>query len=372
MAREMPGQTPSLSRRDFLATTGGSITGAAAYGLMGEAEAAKRHRKRGGTLRFATRGDSTGLDPHRNLMYLVSQPLAATTQGLLDLNLQCEPVPGIATEWDISPDLSTYTFKLRQGTMFHNGREIDAAAVKWNFERIQNPKTSHSFTRSALSNLKEAIAVDKYTVRCQLHEPSATFLSNVVYYPCNLIAPGSEAKAHVHPIGCGPFKFVKWKRYEVTQLARFEHYYETDDEGNNLPYLDGIEGRPKKEDTVRLTSLRTGEVDLIDNMAYTDAAAFKQKYAGRFQTWDVSTLGTSFIRFNLDKGPFSDKRLRQAAAHAVDHQAIQHAVFYGRGNTATGYYAQGSPGILPASSPIRHTIPTKPNFSCGKPEPPVP
>ena len=359
MTREMHEQVAALSRRKFLATTSGSVAGATAYGLIGQAEAAKRHRKRGGTLRFATRGDSTGLDPHRNLMYLVSQPLAATTQGLLDLNLQCEPVPGIATEWDISPDLLTYTFKLRQGAMFHNGREIDAAAVKWNFERIQNPKTSHSFARSALSNLKETIAVDKYIVRCQLHEPSATFLSNVVYYPCNLIAPDSAAQAHVHPVGCGPFKFVKWKRYEITRLVRFEHYYETDAEGNSLPYLDGIEGRPKKEDTVRLTSLRAGEVDLIDNMAYTDAAAFNRKYAGRFQTWDVSTLGTSFIRFNLAKGPFADKRLRQAAAHAVDHDAIKHAVFYGRGDTATGYYAKGSPWYTPGVKPYPEYNPDK-------------
>jgi peptide/nickel transport system substrate-binding protein len=187
MARERHGQ-PAVSRRDFLVTTGGR--------LIGAAEAAARRPKRGGTLRLGTRGDSTGLDPHRNLMYLVSQPLAATTQGLLDLDLQCEPVPGIATEWDISLDLLTYTFKLRQGALFHNGREIDAAAVKWNFERIQNPKTSHAFARSALSNLKETAAVDKYTVRCQWHETSAAFLSNIVYYPCNLMAPDSAAQTN--------------------------------------------------------------------------------------------------------------------------------------------------------------------------------
>jgi peptide/nickel transport system substrate-binding protein len=130
------------------------MTGMAAYGMVGVAESQPRQIKRGGVLRFATRGDAQGLDPHRNLIYLVSEPLAATTQGLLDLNLQCEPAPGVATEWDASKDLLTYTFKLRQGAQFHNGREIDAAAVKWNFERIQNPKTSHSFTRAALGELK--------------------------------------------------------------------------------------------------------------------------------------------------------------------------------------------------------------------------
>jgi len=323
MARVTIHTDPMLSRRAFLATTGGVLAGAAACGLVGQAEASKRRPQRGGTLRFATRGDAAGLDPHRNTIYLVSTPLAATTMGLLDLNLQSEPVPGIAEAWDISPDLLTYTFKLRPGVLFHNGREVDAEAVKWNFERIQDPKIGHPFTRSALGNLKETQAIDKYTLRCVLQEPSIAFLADVVYYPCNLIAPDSAEQANMHPIGCGPFKFVKWERNNITELVRFENYFETDAEGNNLPYLDGIIGRPKKEDQVRLTSLRAGEVDLIDNMAYTDAADFAKKYAGKLQTWEVPTLATSFNVFNMEKDPFTDKQLRLAAAHAIDHEAIK-------------------------------------------------
>src|SRR5215471_9749108 len=343
MARVTIHTDPMLSRRAFLATTSGALAGAAACGLMNQAEANKHHPQRGGTLRFATRSDAAGLDPHRNVMYLVSHPLAATTLGLLDLDLQSEPVPGIAAEWDITPDLLTYTFKLRKGVLFHNGREVDAEAVKWNFERIQDPKIGHPLPRSTLSNLKETQVVDKYTVRCMLQEPSAAFLADVMYYPCNLIAPDSAEQADIHPIGCGPFKLVKWERNSLTELIRFENYYETDAEGNSLPYLDGIIGRPKKEDQVRLTSLRAGEVDLIDNMAETDAADFATKYAGKFQSWEIPTLATSFIVFNVEKGPFADKQLRLAAAHAIDHEAIQEAVFYGRGEIAKGFYAPASP-----------------------------
>src|SRR5216683_2762796 len=343
MARVTIHTDPMLSRRAFLATTSGALAGAAACGLVSQAEASKRHPQRGGTLRFATRGDASGLDPHRNFINLVSVPLAATTQGLIDINLKSEPVPAIAAEWDIAPNLLTYTFKLRQGVLFHNGRDVDAEAVKWNFERIQDPKIGHSFTRSALSNLKEAQALDKYTLRCVLQEPSVAFLADVVYYPCNLIAPDSAEQANMHPIGCGPFKFVKWERNSITELVRFENYFETDAEGNNLPYLDGIIGRPKKEDQVRLTALRAGEVDLIDTMSYTDAADFAKKYGGKFQTWAVPTLATSYMMFNVEKGPFTDKRLRLAAAYAIDHEAIKQAVFYGRGETATGAYASVSP-----------------------------
>ena len=335
MFREQTDQPAELSRRAFLAGTGGALAGAAALGIGATAEAGEPKPGRGGTLRIATRVDAQGLDPHRNVMYYVSYPIAYITQGLLDLNRKLEPSTGIATEWSASKDLLTYTFKMRKGVLFHNGREVDAAAVKWNYERIKDPKTSHSFTRSALVNLKEVEVLDKYTVRCHLHQPSAAFPANVVYYPSNLTAPDSIEQANTHPIGCGPFKFKEWKRYEKTVLERFENYFETDAEGNPLPYLQRIEGRPKKEDRVRLTALRTGQVDLIDNMAYADAADFPTRYAGQFQTWDIQALGTAFITFNLEKGPFrashpDGKTLRQAAAYATDLEAIHQAVYYQR------------------------------------------
>src|SRR4029453_1063024 len=157
---------PELSRRAFLATTGGTLAGAVACGLVSSATAgAGQPPQRGGTRRFATRGDAAGLDPHRNTIYLVSTLLAATTQGLIDLDGQSQPVPGVAGAWDVTPDLLTYPFRLRQGVRFHNGREVDAAAVQWNFARIQDAKIGHPFTRSTLSNLQAVEVVDKYTDR---------------------------------------------------------------------------------------------------------------------------------------------------------------------------------------------------------------
>jgi peptide/nickel transport system substrate-binding protein len=345
-----------------LTTTGSALASAATLALSSQTDAKKRHLSRGGVLRFATRSEAAGLDPHRNIVYLVSQPLAATTQGLLDLNLRSELVPGIASEWDVSADLRTYTFRLRKGVLFHNGRRVDAAAVKWNFLRMQNPQKSHAFTRAALGNLREIIALDRYTVRCHLHEPSATFPSNVVYYPCNLIAPDSEAQIDTHPIGCGPFKFVKWERNQITELARFENYFETDAEGHALPYLDKLIGRPIQEDRRRLAALRSGEVDLIDTMAYADAADFLQRYTKTFRTWHVPTLGTAFILFNLDNGPFATTALRHAAAHAIDRDAVKRTVFYGRGSTATGYYSADSPWHMPGVTPPPAYDPDKARF----------
>ena len=337
------------TRREFLASTT-ALAGAAMVGLPGEATAAaKRHPKRGGTLRFGMRDDSVGLDTHRNFIYFVSQPLAGITGGLLDFNSKMEPVAGIATEWGVAEDLKTWTFKLRRGAEFHNGETIDAQAVKWNIERILDPKIGHSFTRATLTDVERVTVDDKYTVRFHLKDASAAFDTNLVYYPVNLMAPGSVDTADTIPVGCGPFKFKSWKRFDTCELVRFENYWETDAEGNALPYLDGMIGKPKKEDRVRLTALRTNEVDLIDNVAYADAPNFIKEHGGTYNTWLVPQVGTAFIAFNLNKGPFSAKDnpdahlLRTAAAHAIDHQGIHEAVFNNQGQFAKGFYSKSSP-----------------------------
>ena len=204
------------TRREFLASTT-ALAGAAMVGLPREAAAApKRHPKRGGTLRFGTRDDSVSLDTHRNFIYFVSQPLAGITGGLLDFDAKMEPVAAVATEWGVSEDLKTWTFKLRRGAEFHNGETIDAQAVKWNIERILDPKIGHSFTRAALTDVERVTVDDKYTVRFHLKEASAAFDTNLVYYPVNLMAPGAVDKADTHPVGCGPFKFKSWKRFDTT------------------------------------------------------------------------------------------------------------------------------------------------------------
>lgn len=337
------------TRREFLASTA-ALAGAAAVGMPREAAAAaKRHPKRGGTLRFGTRADSISLDTHRNFVYFVSQPLAGMTGGLLDFDEKMNPVAAIATEWDVAEDLKTWTFKLRRGAEFHNGETIDAQAVKWNIERILDPKIGHSFTRSALSDVERVVVDDKYTVRFHLKNASAAFDSNLVYYPVNLMAPGSADTASTNPVSCGPFKFKSWKRFDTTELVRFENYWETDAEGNALPYLDGMIGKPKKEDRVRLTALRTNEVDLIDNVAYADAPSFVKEHGDTYDTWLVPQVGTAFIAFNLNKGPFSARdnpdaqMLRTAVAHAIDHQGIHEAVFNKQGSIAKGFYSESSP-----------------------------
>src|SRR5262249_12599507 len=342
-------QTTQLSRRTFLATSSAALFGVAMGGLVPQSEAAQRHPKRSGVLQFGTRLDAAGLDSHRNNQYHTSHPIAALYTGLTDIDQKGNIVPGIAESWEPNKDLTSWVFRLRKGVLFHNGREVDAEAVKLNILRIKDPAIGTDWHRGVVENIETVEVVDKYTVRLNTRVPDVAVPANVVFYPTNLIAPESFDTAADHPIGTGPFKFVSWTRWNETKLVRFENYWETDAEGNNLPYLAEIIGKPKKEDSVRLTALRTGQVHLIDNMAYADVERFKKSYGDKYNLWQWH-FGGIFVVFNFRQGPFQDKRLRTAAAHAIDRQAIHNSVFYGQGDMLDQPYPRGNPWHLESRS----------------------
>jgi peptide/nickel transport system substrate-binding protein len=342
-------ETSDLSRRMFLTTASAVLAGVTLSGLTPWSEAAQRHPKRGGTLLFGTRTDAAGLDSHRNNQLHTSTPTAAMYTGLTDYDQKGNIVPGIAESWEPNKELTAWVFRLRKGVLFHNGREVDAEAVKLNIERIKDPAIDSEWHRGTIENIASAEIVDKYTVRFHLTEPDVAVPVHVLHYPTNLQAPDNFDKASEHPIGTGPFKFVSWTRWNETRMVRFENYWETDAEGNNLPYLDEIVGKPKREDSVRLTALRTDQINLIDAIAFADVKRFKETQSDAYNIWPTH-FGGIFVVFNFRRGPFQDKRLRTAAAHAIDRQAIHYSVFYEQGAMLDQPYPIGNPWHVESNS----------------------
>jgi ABC-type transport system substrate-binding protein len=162
--------------------------------------------------------------------------------GLTDIDYRGNIVPGIAESWEPNKDLTAWVFRLRKGVLFHNGRAVDAEAVKLNILRINNPVIGSDWHRGAVETIESMDVLDKYTVCFNLSMSDVAMPSSVMPYPTNLIAPESFANTAEHPIGTGPSKCVSWTRFNETRLVRFEDYWETEAEGNNLPYLDEING----------------------------------------------------------------------------------------------------------------------------------
>src|SRR5262252_8661775 len=302
-------QTTALSRRTFLITTSAALVGAALGGGAPHSEGAQRHPQRGGTLHYGAGGDTSGLDGHRHNQLHTSHPTSLMYTGLADLDQQGNIVPSLAESWEPNQELTAWTFRLRKGVLFHNGREVDAEAVKLNILRIQDPAIGMDFIRGGLENVDSVEILDKYTVRINAIVPDATLPISIMRYPIVLMAPDSFETSAERPIGTGPFKFVSWTRWAETRLVRFENYWETDAEGHSLPYLDEIIVKPKREDSVRLTALRTGQVQLIDDMAQADAARFMKEHSAKYNTWPWHA-GGNYIVFNWRRGVFQDQRLR--------------------------------------------------------------
>jgi len=345
MATERPDRAFEASRRAFLMTTGGALAGMAAFGLVKPAAAAKRHPQRGGTLQYSSRTDISGLDAHRHNQNHQIHATAAMYDGLTDIDQRGNLVPSLAESWEPNKELNAWTFRLRKGVLFHNGREVDAEAVKLNLLRIQNPAIGMDFIRGGLENVDSVEVLDKYTVRLKAKVPDAALPISIMRYPIVLMAPDAFETAAERPIGTGPFKFVSWTRWSETRLVRFENYWETDAEGHSLPYLDEIIAKPKREDSVRLTALRTGQVQLIDDMAQADVERFLKEHGTKYNTWRWHGSG-NYIVFNWRRGVFQDKRLRTAAAHAIDRNALHHIAYYGQGEILDQCYPKGDPWHL--------------------------
>src|SRR5262249_54787119 len=214
-------QTTALSRRTFLSTTSAALVGAALGGLVPQSEAAQRHPKRGGTLHYGAGGDTSGLDGHRHNQLHTAHPTSVMYTGLADIDQQGNIVPGIAESWEPNQELTAWTFRLRKGVLFHNGREVDAEAVKLKLERIKGPSIGEPWARGAIANIDSVEVLDRYTLRLTAVVPAVSLPSNVMHYPTRLMAPDAFDTAAEQPIGTGPFKFVSWTRFNETRMVRF-------------------------------------------------------------------------------------------------------------------------------------------------------
>ena len=175
------------SRRAFLMTTGGALAGMAAFGLVkqppppsgiptGRRPAVWPEQRCG------------GLDAHTHNQNHVVMTTTVMYTGLTDLDYEGNIVPGIAESWEPNKELTAWTFRLRKGVLFHNGREVDAEAVKLNLERIKNPAIGGDWERGAIDTITSAEVLDRYTVRIYTSVPDVSLPTNVMHYPTRLIA----------------------------------------------------------------------------------------------------------------------------------------------------------------------------------------
>ncbi len=281
----------------------------------------------GGTLIFGKGRDATRLDPADT----TDGESSIVTENIFDklLHFQEDSTaiePGLATSWDVSPDGKTYTFHLRQGVKFHDGTPFDASAVKINFDRQRKPLEGQQFEfwQSFFEPVVDAVTVvDPHTVRISLRENDATFLSNLAMFSMGIVSPASLAThgADVarHPVGTGPFRFVKWEPNQKIVLEANEAYW------GGRPYLDKLIFKPVPENAVRLLELEVGAIHGMNGLNPDDTARVEDDPELSFLQEAGMNIG--YLAMNNDRKPFDQLKVRQALNHAINKPALIKAFF---------------------------------------------
>ncbi len=285
--------------------------------------------KMGGTLTFAMKEDVTSMDPLKAIQYGDIRLNILVAQQLVAPDRSGKFVGVLAEKWDTSADGKTWTFTLRKGVKFHNGKEMTADDVKWIFDRILDEKAGAAMrTTFAGIGLKTQV-VDPYTVKFTINSGSGPFLSYLtllnrpaIIHRDSYNADGSVTKI----IGTGPFMMDTSKPGDSYTLKKFPDYWK-----KGQPYLDGVVLKVITDPSVRLNALRTGEVDMTEDLPISEVKKLTEKPDPNF-TVNVYYInsGERFV-MNTKRAPFSDKNARLAVEYAFDRSMYNDAIFFGLG-----------------------------------------
>src|SRR4029450_11708175 len=220
--------------------------------------------KRGGTLRGSYGNEIANLDFHTAPGYEMMWGAMNVGCSLTNITPDGKVLGDAAESWTTSSDGLLYTFKLRKNVLFHDGTPVDAAAVKFNIERMMAPATT-----TGTQPAHTVGAVDPLPVQVRLKPSYAFFLHMLSAYRTGLIllSPASIQKFTFDDrrqgkpgaiVGCGPFKFVEWVKGSHLAMERFDKYFQP-----GLPYLDKVIVRVIKDPVTEMAAFKAGEVDFI-------------------------------------------------------------------------------------------------------------
>jgi oligopeptide transport system substrate-binding protein len=287
--------------------------------------------------------------------------------GLVRLDQELNIVPDIAESWEPSPDGKTYTFHLRQGVKFHNGREVKAADFKYSWERACDPATGSGTAATYLGDIvgaKDMLAgktkeisgvevLDDYTLRVTIDAPKAYFLDNLAYPTAFVVDKANVESGNDwwrEPNGTGPFKLKEWKTGQRLILERSQIYYGESAKleqvvFNFLPY-----------DPMAL--YETGQIDVVPvYLAYIDRV--NDETSPLHQELAVTPeLSLYYIGFNTVQPPFDDVNVRRAFCLAVNKEPIVKVILRDMLSEADGILPPGMPGYNETLEGLNYDVET--------------
>jgi oligopeptide transport system substrate-binding protein len=318
------------------------------------------------TLRYRMPEDPPTLDPFlagddNSLVYIYQlfDGLVEFVPGTLEVR------PAVASAWTISPDGLTYTFTLRPGVKFHNGREVTARDVVYSIRRALTPKASgkdgffealagkQEFWAARSTQLEGVAASDDRTVVFKLQHPYEPFLTVLASEAGSILPqevyddPGRGWLQR--PVGCGPFRLTQRRPDESITLERFADHWKGPARPGEITRLDV---RIIRDSSTATEEYRAGHIDFSQEIAPGQRDSIRRDFADHLRS--TARHSVFYLGFNHAAPPFAgNATLRRAMAHAIDRDFIVTVLQEGKDLVAAGVITPGMLGFDPARTPPR-------------------
>ncbi len=297
--------------------------------------------QRGPVLKVALDESPAGWDPHVDLDFASRSHWEHLYESLVQLGPGLEIVPALAESWE-QPDARTYVFHLRRGVLFHHGREMLGADVKYSFEREKRQRAGAP--DEAFEDLQSIEAPDKYTVKLTLSAPDAGFLSRLASNRGSAVVPRDVVERHgslkAVMVGTGPFRIKKYQPGAYAELERNPHYW-----AKELPRAHGLLLLVMKDEAARLSELRRGRIDVASVREPAMADAASRDTGLRVESAAPSRQLALWLQH--ERPPFRTKKLRQALSAALDRALLVKTVLLGHGEITSAIAPALAPYALP-------------------------
>ena len=282
------------------------------------------------TLIFGRGGDSITLDPaiiedgeSAKVCDMIYDSLVQYKENTTDLE------PALAVSWTRSADALTWTFLLRDGVQFHDGTPLNADAVVFSLTR---PLVLFRDFHEQFIN--QIIAIDPLTVQIQLKTPYAPFISTLAGTSFSIVSPAASQNLGEHPVGTGPFKFVRWEKGDKIILDANDTYW------TGKPALDCIIFRSIPDNAMRLAELQAGNLHVMEFPNPDEIQTIQGD--PQLKLLKQPSLNTGYLAMNMEKPPFDNLKVRLAINHAINKVDIVESLYQGLG--------------IPAKNPIPPTL----------------
>lgn len=311
--------------------------------------------KYGGTLTIATPKDVYNLDPGKSNELSSQAVYEQIFDTLVAFDAGLNIIPHVAESWESNDRADVWTFKIREGIKFHDGKSLTAEDVAYSFQRILDSPEAASQKRSKIEMIGNIETPDNYTVVFYLNKSYAPFPGAARQHivPKHIAQEGDLTK---NLVGSGPFKFVEWKRDEYVMLERNENYW------LKRPYLEKVVFKPIPDGTVAAMSILVGEVDVVEEVLGQTIPQLNKAPGVSVKT--AEGMNYFFIAFKQYGDPYNDVRFRKLVYYSTDMDQLIATIF--ENNTGVRAYTPAAPGIWPRDLEYMKSIAIKKDHEKAK------